>query len=47
VGYKLGDFPVTDRHAETTISFPVDQHLSQAEQDFVVDTVREFYARKK
>jgi aminotransferase EvaB len=47
LGYKLGDFPVTDRHAETTISFPVDQHLSQAEQDFVVDTVREFYARKK
>jgi dTDP-3-amino-2,3,6-trideoxy-4-keto-D-glucose/dTDP-3-amino-3,4,6-trideoxy-alpha-D-glucose/dTDP-2,6-dideoxy-D-kanosamine transaminase len=42
-GYKAGDFPVTDRHARDCISFPVDQHLSRAEQDYVIDTVRTFY----
>ncbi|HAA90932.1 MAG: transcriptional regulator [Rhodospirillaceae bacterium] len=47
LGYKKGDFPVTDRHAATTISFPVDQHLSRKEQDYVIDTVREFYSGKK
>ncbi len=42
-GYKPGDFPVTDRHAREMITFPVDQHLSQEEQDIVIETVREFY----
>lgn len=43
LGYADGAFPVTDRHAETIISFPVDQHLSAAEIDYVIGTVREFY----
>jgi dTDP-3-amino-2,3,6-trideoxy-4-keto-D-glucose/dTDP-3-amino-3,4,6-trideoxy-alpha-D-glucose/dTDP-2,6-dideoxy-D-kanosamine transaminase len=43
LGHRRGDFPVTDRHADTVISFPVDQHLSRAEQDHVIDTVRRFY----
>jgi dTDP-4-amino-4,6-dideoxygalactose transaminase len=43
LGYRAGDFPVTDRHARTVISFPVDQHLSREEQDHVIDTVRSFY----
>jgi dTDP-3-amino-2,3,6-trideoxy-4-keto-D-glucose/dTDP-3-amino-3,4,6-trideoxy-alpha-D-glucose/dTDP-2,6-dideoxy-D-kanosamine transaminase len=42
-GYKAGDFPVTDRHSRDCISFPVDQHISRAEQDYVIDTVRQFY----
>jgi len=45
LGHKRGDFPVTDRHADSVISFPVDQHLSQAEQDHVIATVRAFYER--
>lgn len=44
LGHAPGDFPVTDRHAREVISFPVDQHLSQAEQDHVIDVVRTFYA---
>ena len=44
LGYKAGDFPVTDRHAGEIISFPVDQHLSRDEQDYVIETVREFHA---
>jgi dTDP-3-amino-2,3,6-trideoxy-4-keto-D-glucose/dTDP-3-amino-3,4,6-trideoxy-alpha-D-glucose/dTDP-2,6-dideoxy-D-kanosamine transaminase len=47
VGYKAGDFPVAERHCRETISFPVDQHLSRAEQDYVIDTVREFYNEKR
>lgn len=43
LGHRRGDFPVTDRHAETVISFPVDQHLTRAEMDHVIDTVRRFY----
>jgi aminotransferase EvaB len=43
LGLREGDFPVTDRHARTVLSFPVDQHLSREEQAYVVDTVRSFY----
>jgi len=43
LGHATGDFPVTDGHTETIITFPCDQHLSRAEQDHVVATVREFY----
>jgi len=45
-GYKAGAFPVTDRHARECITFPVDQHLSRAEMDYLIDTVRSFYAGK-
>lgn len=42
-GYRPGDFPVTDRHAEQMISFPVDQHLTDEEQSYVIHTVKRFY----
>lgn len=45
LGHVAGDFPVTDRHVDTMISFPVDQHLTRAEQDYVIETVKAFYAR--
>lgn len=45
LGHNIGDFPVTDRHARETITFPVDQYLTHAELDYVVETVRRFYAR--
>jgi len=43
LGNKEGDFPVTDRHAETVISFPCDQHLNSHQLDVIIQTVREFY----
>lgn len=43
LGYKPGDFPVTDRHAGTVISFPVDQHMTAAQLEIVIETVRSFY----
>jgi dTDP-4-amino-4,6-dideoxygalactose transaminase len=47
LGYKPGAFPVTDRHALDCITFPVDQHLSREEMDFVIETVRDFYTGKR
>ncbi len=44
LGYRPGDFPVTDRHAKEIITFPADQHLSREELDAVIETVRAFYA---
>lgn len=45
LGYAPGAFPVTDRHAAEVISFPVDQYISRAQQDAVIETVRGFYER--
>lgn len=44
-GYTAGDFPVTDRHAETMISFPAHEHLTQDQLGYIVQTVRAFYER--
>jgi dTDP-4-amino-4,6-dideoxygalactose transaminase len=43
----VGDFPVTDRHAQSVISFPCDQHLTDEEINFVISTVADFYAGVK
>ncbi|TAN53165.1 MAG: DegT/DnrJ/EryC1/StrS family aminotransferase [Rhodospirillales bacterium] len=43
LGYKPGTFPVTDDHAKSVISFPVDQHITRQQQDIVIDTVKSFY----
>lgn len=45
LGHKIGDFPVTDRHARETITFPVDQYLTHTALDYVIETVGRFYAR--
>ena len=44
--HKKGDFPVTDRHAKSIISFPCDQHLSKKEMDYTIATVNNFYKKK-
>tara|TARA_B100000686_G_C16744639_1_gene948694 strand:+ start:886 stop:1983 length:1098 start_codon:yes stop_codon:yes gene_type:complete len=43
-GYKKGDYPVTDRHAKNIITFPCDQHLSKEQLDYIINTVKNFYA---
>lgn len=42
-GYRKGDFPVTDRHADTMISFPAHEHLTPGQLAYMVQTVTEFY----
>jgi dTDP-4-amino-4,6-dideoxygalactose transaminase len=43
LGYKKGDFPVTDEHAKKIITFPCDQHLSLKEMKYVISVVKGFY----
>lgn len=45
LGYRSGDFPVTDAHAQKIITFPCDQHLSREEIDYVIQTVTDFYRK--
>lgn len=47
LGYEPGAFPVTDRDARETISFPVDGYLSEAEMDHVINTVGQFYEERR
>ena len=43
LGYKTGDFPVTDAHVEKIVTFPCDQHLEQKQLDYIINTVAEYY----
>ena len=42
-GYRRGDFPVTDRQADTMISFPAHEHLDPEQLAYIVQTVEDFY----
>ena len=43
LGHRQGDFPISDAHTRSIITFPCDQHLSREEMDYVVETVQAFY----
>ena len=43
LGYKKGDFPVSDAHTKKIITFPCDQHLEKKHLDHIIETVRAFY----
>jgi aminotransferase EvaB len=43
LGYKRGDFPVAENDSRVSITLPAHQHLSDAELDFIVDKIHEFY----
>tara|TARA_B100001123_G_C15331848_1_gene1031460 strand:+ start:1153 stop:2259 length:1107 start_codon:yes stop_codon:yes gene_type:complete len=45
LGYTHGDFPVTDAHTKKIITFPCDQHLVQTELDYIIETVRDYFAK--
>ena len=40
LGYRPGDFPVSERIAQTTLSLPMHPHLTDAEVGAVADAVR-------
>jgi len=44
LGYKKGDFPVTEKQCESIITLPVHQHLSEEQVDYMIDKIREFYS---
>ena len=44
LGYKEGDFPVCEAQVRSIITLPVHQHLSQNQLEYVVGTIKKFYA---
>jgi dTDP-4-amino-4,6-dideoxygalactose transaminase len=46
LGYKAGDFPVTERVAKEIVSLPMFPQLLQSQQDAVVSAVKEFLTAK-
>jgi dTDP-4-amino-4,6-dideoxygalactose transaminase len=46
LGYKRGDFPVTERQAETILSLPVFAELTDEQVAHVANTVTDFFNAK-
>ncbi|RMG72716.1 MAG: DegT/DnrJ/EryC1/StrS family aminotransferase [Bacteroidetes bacterium] len=46
LGYKKGDFPVTERQTETILSLPVFPELTDVQVDYVCATIEAFFAQK-
>ena len=45
LGYKEGDFPVTEAQAKSIITLPVHQHLKEEQVDYMIERIKEFYKR--
>jgi len=44
-GFKKGDFPVTERTAQTLLSLPMFAELTRAQIEYVVDCIKEYMAK--
>jgi len=40
LGYKVGDFPITEQLANTILSIPIGPHMSIADANYVVDKIK-------
>ncbi|MCB0837219.1 MAG: DegT/DnrJ/EryC1/StrS family aminotransferase [Bacteroidetes bacterium] len=47
LGYKKGDFPVTEKQAEHILSLPVYPELTDDQVMYTIETIRNFFANKK
>jgi len=45
MGYQGGDFPITERMADTFLSIPLGPHLSMDDADYVIEKIQEFCRR--
>jgi dTDP-4-amino-4,6-dideoxygalactose transaminase len=43
LGYKKGDFPITERQAETILSLPIYPELTDEQVNYIADSVVEYY----
>lgn len=43
LGYRFGDFTKAERTAAATLSLPVHEFMSRAQQDYIVAAIEEFY----
>lgn len=46
LGYKVGDFPITEELAKTMISLPIDPFLSEDDIKYVCESIHSFYSSK-
>ncbi|NMA13120.1 MAG: DegT/DnrJ/EryC1/StrS family aminotransferase [Chloroflexi bacterium] len=46
LGYKVGDFPITEELAKTMISLPIDPFLTEDEIQYVCESIHSFYNSK-
>lgn len=44
-GYRLGDFPEAEKSANQVLSLPIYPELFEAEQNFIIKKIREFYKK--
>ena len=44
LGYKKGDFPVTEVQCDSIITLPVHQHLVEEQVDYMISKIRQFYS---
>jgi dTDP-4-amino-4,6-dideoxygalactose transaminase len=42
LGYKIGDFPITEKMAHSFLSLPVGPHMNLEDADYVIEKVSEF-----
>jgi len=43
LGYREGDFPVSEKTSKGILSLPMSPFITQDEQDYVIEKIREFY----
>ena len=44
LGYKRGDFPVTESQTDKILTLPVHQDLTKEQIQYVIESIKEFYA---
>jgi dTDP-4-amino-4,6-dideoxygalactose transaminase len=43
LGYKNGDFPESEKAAKVTLALPISHEVNQAQQEYVVKTIQQFF----
>lgn len=44
LGYKQGDFPVCEQQADSILTLPAHQHISEEQINYMLSTIRDFYS---
>jgi aminotransferase EvaB len=47
LGYKEGDFPITEAQAKSILTLPVHQHLRPEQIDYMIEIIHNFYSELK
>ena len=42
LGFKKGDFPITEKYADTVLSIPLYNGMTKEEQDYIIDMINSF-----